>query len=164
MRVTEQTKYTDIADIEKYFKPDTVDALTAAAERCHGAMYDLTFAEFWDCSGGNYDRLGDLTDPTVLQVYWIKRFKAFFDEFAESLKKLQLPPTADEKRAGNNLLQVSWAEGILVFVQQWFKLPSYKAAEQITIGEILIAKRAQYNQDKYRRALSKIQIEKLHKK
>ena len=86
------------------------------------------------------------------------------EEITQALKGLTLSPTADESKAGQGLLQVTWGEGILVFLQQWFGLKSYKEAEKITMGELLIAKRAQYNQDLFRRRLAQIQTAKFKKK
>ena len=164
MRVTERTQYATVREYEKYFAPDFVKALQDAAERQFGAMYDLTFAEFHALANGDFSRLGDMSNPTVLQVYWAKRFSEFVDEFAKTLKKLQVKQTTDEEQAGADLLPVSWAEGLLVFLQKYFGLQSYKQAEQITLGELLIAKRAQYNEDLFKRRLQALQLKRMQKK
>lgn len=164
MRVTEKTKYADFVGIEPYIAQSAVVELKKAAERVYGGMYDLPFAIFYNCANGDFSNLGDLSNPTVLQVYWCKRFADFSEDFAKSLKKYTLPQTNDEMLASNNLIEVNWAEGILVFLQKYFNLKSFKEAEQITIGEVLIAKRAQYNQDKFRRNLSNIQSRRLKSK
>lgn len=164
MRVTERTQYATVREYEKYFAPEFVKALQDAAEQQFGSMYDLTFAEFYALANGDFSRLGDMSNPTVLQVYWTKRFAAFVDEFANTMKKLQIKPTADEEQAGAALLPVSWAEGLLVFLQKYFGLQSYKQAEQITLGELLIAKRAQYNEDLFKRRLQSLQLKRMQKK
>ena len=164
MRITDRTLYSTIKPIEKYFREETVKDLKRGAEAKYGAMYDLEFATFWACAGGDFSHLGDMKNPTVLQMYWIKRFKDFVEEFTKTLKGLQISLTADERKASEGQLQVTWGESILVFTQQWFGLKSYKEAERITIGEILIAKRAQYNQDLFRRKLANIQTSKFRKK
>lgn len=164
MRITERTLYATISPIEKYLRTETVKEIERAAENKYGAMYDLEFATFWACAGGDFSHLGDMRNPTVLQVYWVKRFNKFVEEITQALKGLTLTPTDEERKASEGLLKVTWGEGILVFIQQWFGLKSYKEAEKITIGELLIAKRAQYNQDLFRRKLSKIQMSKFHKK
>lgn len=162
MLITEQTKYVDILAVEKHFKDKSIEELKAAAVKHFGSFYDLTFETFHECADGNYTKvLGDISNPTVLQVYYIKAFEDFVKEFVEQLGKLQIPPTADEKKAASNLLQVNWDEGMLVFVQRFFGLKSFKEAEQITMGEILIAKRAQYNDDLFRRRLNNIQVQKM---
>lgn len=164
MRVTERTKYKTFQAVEPYIDAKSVKQLKRASEHIYGGMYDLTFEKFYACANGDFSHLGDLKDATVLQVYWCKRFNEFVVEFANALKSLALPQTPDEARASSSLLKIQWAEGLLVFMQQFFGLKSFKDAEQITIGELLIAKRAQYNRDKYQRELSKIQTAKFRRK
>lgn len=164
MRITEKTKYAKIAHLEKYFAAQTIDGLKRAAEAKYGAMYDLPFGTFWQAQNGDFSHLGDLSNPTVLQIYWCKRFADFATDYAKQLQACTLPPTADETAANNGLLPVNFAEAMLVFMQSFFGLRSFKEAEQITTGELLIAKRAQYNRDKFQRNLAAIQRKKFSKK
>lgn len=164
MRITDRTPYALIVQHEKYFTPESVAKLKAAAERKYGAMQDLEFGTFYNCTNGDFSHLGDMRRPTVLQVYWMLRFKDFVDEFAKAVKRLQIRQTADEIKASEGLLEVSWGEAILDFLQSKFNLHSYQEAEKITIGELLIAKRAAYNVETYRRKLSQIQTAKFRKK
>lgn len=164
MRVTPKTLYSDFEPIEKYLKDGAKAVLMAAAEKQYGAMYDLPFGTFFDCANGDFSHLGKLTNPTVLQVYWCKRFEEFTKEFAKVLKRLQVPQTPEEKQAVDAMMDITWGEAILVFAQKWFGLKSYKAAEKITVGEILIAKRAAYNQEMFARKLQKIQMRNLRRK
>ena len=165
MLITSKTKYSEIADAEKYITPQSAEELKRAAEDYFIGMYDLTFADFHACSNGDFSGvLGDMTDPTVLQVFWCKRFADFVQEFSEALKQTETLPTAEEKRAEKGLLKTDWAEGLLVFLQDYFGLRSFKEAERITTGEILIAKRARYNEGTFRRNLAKIYMQKIPKK
>ena len=165
MLITAKTKYREIAEAEKYFTPQSVEDLKRAAENTYTSMYDLTFAGFHACANGDFSGvLGDMTDPTVLQVYWCKRFADFVKTFADMMQKMQLPQTPEEKRAENGLLQTDWAESVLVFLKDYFGLRSFREAEAITVGEILIAKRARFNEDTYRRNLARIQTQKITKK
>lgn len=165
MLITEQTKYADIAHVEKYLTEKAVRELYKAAEAKFGSMYDLTFAQFHACANGSFSEIvGDMENPTVLQIYWCKRFGEFVKDFAETLAKITLKQTPDEKRACAGLLKTDWAEGLLVFIRDYFGLSSFKAAENITLGEILIAKRARYNDDLFRRNLARIQTQKIKSK
>lgn len=165
MQITEATKYAEFEPVEKYVTKKTVQGLFESAEEKFGKMYDLEFGTFWQCSNDNFaEVLGDMSEPTVLQVYWKKRFEKFVEEFAQQLKKLTIPQSPEEAQAAQGLIKVGWDESILVFAQQWFGLHSYKEAEQLTIGEILIAKRAQYNREKFQRKMSQIQMSKFKKK
>lgn len=164
MRITERTKYATIAPLEKYFTAQTVEALKTAAEAKYGGMYDLPFGTFWACQNGDFSHLGNLQNPTALQVYWCKRFADFATDYAKQLQACTLPPTADEIAANNGLLPVSFGEAMLVFMQSFFGLRSFKEAEKITTGELLIAKRAQFNRDKFQRNFAAIQRKKIKTK
>lgn len=165
MLITEATKYKDFRDVEKYVGEKSVQALYAEAEKRFGGMYDLEFGAFWECSNGNFEGvLGDIKEPTVLQAYWMKRFEKFVEEFAGQLKGLTIAQSADEQRASVGLLDLGWAEATLIFLQNYFGLHNFKEAERITIGEILIAKRAAYNRDKFQRNLAAINNQKMRKK
>ena len=164
MRIDKNTKYREFEPVEKYVPDSQKKAITNAAESVYGCMYDLEFGEFWNVANGDLSRLGSLEDPTVFQVYWLKRFEEFTKEFAETLNKLSVKQTTEEKRAAEGCLKVSWGESILVFLQKFFGLKSFKEAEKITLGELLIAKRAQYNDDLFARRISQIQMQKLNRK
>ena len=165
MQITEATKYAEFEPVEKYVTKKMVQGLFESAEEKFGKMYDLEFGTFWQCSNDNFeDVLGNMSEPTVLQVYWKKRFEKFVEEFAATLKAMTLTQTAEEIQAAEGLLKISWDEAILVFVRDYFGLHSFKDAERITMGEILIAKRVTYNREKFQRKLAKIQTAKLHKK
>lgn len=161
MRITSETKYVEIVAVEKYFDKKTVEMLKREAEKKYGEMYDLEFATFWNCANGDFSHLGDLENLTALQAYWMKRFEEFSDEIAKGLKQLQIKATEDEERASEGLLKVSWGESMLVFLQKYFGLKSFREAEKITIGELLIAKRAQYNEELFARRLAKIRTRKI---
>lgn len=164
MRITNKTKYKDFRFYEKYLKQEAASQIEMAAERACGKMYELTFATFYNCAHGDFSHLTDWKDPTVFQVYWCKRFAKFEVEIANALKQLTIPQTQDEIAASSAMLKLDWGESILIFLQQWFNLHSYKEAEQITMGELLIAKRAQYNQDKFKRKLNDLQLMRIKKR
>lgn len=164
MRIDKNTKYREFEPVEKYVPDSQKKAITNAAESVYGCMYDLEFGEFWNFANGDFSRLGNLEDPTVFQVYWLNRFDEFTKEFAETLNKLSVKQTTEEKRAAEGCLKISWGESVLVFLQKFFGLKSFKEAEKITLGELLIAKRAQYNDDLFARRISQIQMQKLNRK
>lgn len=164
MRIDKTTKYREFEPIEKYIWDSQKKAITNAAESLYGHMYDLEFGEFWNVANGDFSRLGGLDDPTVFQMYWLKRFDEFTKEFAETLNKLSIKQTTEEKRAAEGCLRISWGESVLVFLQKFFGLKSFKEAEKITLGELLIAKRAQYNDDLFARRISQIQMQNLKRK
>lgn len=164
MQIKEFEKYAEFADKEKYLTEKSVKKLKEAAEEKFGKVYALEFDTFRECYDGNFDTvLGNMQDPTVLQVYWQKRFADVVQEFVKAVKNMTLPQTADELTASKGLLSMSWDESILVFCQQFFALHSYKDAGKLTLGEILIAKKAAYNREKFQRQMTELQRKKLSK-
>lgn len=164
MLITSETTYEELKAVEKYLTPRAEQQITEAAEKEFGAMYDLPFSTFFECSNDDFSCLGDMTTPTVFQMYWRKRFERFVEEFVEQMKRYTLTQTEQEAQAASGLVKVTWAEGVLVFVQQYFGLKSFREAEQVTMGEILIAKRTKYNQDLFARNLNRIQIQNIKRK
>lgn len=159
--ITERTRYADIEASEKYYSEAAKAQLTEAAEKRYGTMLGMSFSTFWACCNGDTSHLGDMTHPTVLQVYWLRRFKTFVDEYTQQLNRLQPPELPEATQAAQGTLQVTFGEATLVFLQQHFGLHSYKEAEQITLGELLIAKRTAYNAEIFRRNMAAIQRRKL---
>lgn len=157
MQVTDKTTYEEFCVVEPYLTEESERALKDAAEKHYGSVYSLEFGTFYDCVNGNTAAvLGDMTNPTVLQAYWLKRLAETANEFAAALKRLTVGQTSEEVQASSGLVKSTWDEGILVFLQEFFGLRSYKDAERITLGEILIAKKAAYNREKFRRQLNNI--------
>lgn len=165
MQVTDLTLYADFELQERFVTEASKKALMEEAQKRFGNMYDLSFAQFRACAGGDFgEMLGNLTNPTVFQVYWMKRFSEFVDEFVNILKTMTLPQKPEEQQAAQGLLKTQWDESMLVFIREYFGLHSFYEAEKITIGEIVIAKRDTYNREKFQRRLMEIQLTKAKRK
>lgn len=165
MIVTNETRYADFQPTEKYLKPASVDALKKASERAYVGMYELTFGQFLRASGGDFSEvLGDMSDPTVLQVYWCKRFADFQAEFGDALKNTQVQPTADQKQAASGLPQQTFAEAMLTFGRAYFGLHSFAEAENLTLGDLIIARKDVYISAMFERRLQAIQMKKYKSK
>lgn len=165
MIISKETKYSDFAPLEKYLKPAEKEKIKAAAEACFKSMADLTFGEYWSaCNGHPEAIIGDYREPSVLQVYWLQRLREFTNELARLLKNLQPPRTATEMQAADALRPCTFAESVLIFLRSYFALPSFRDAEKITIGELLIAKKDAYNTAMYQRKLAAIQAAEMKRK
>lgn len=165
MIVTNATKYADFQHTEKYLKNAAVDDLKKAAERAYVGMYELTFGQFLRISDGDFSVvLGDMSEPTVLQVYWAKRFADFQKEFGDALKSTQVQPTPEQTRASNGLPKQTFAESMLTFGRAYFGLHSFREAENLTLGDLIIARRDAYISAMYERRLQRIQMEKYKNK
>lgn len=159
MRITNKTKYTDFEPVEKYIDEETTASLKKAAERAYKSMYELTFAQFLQACSGYFDGvIGKAQNPTVLQVYWRKRFAEFQVEFNNTLKATNVPLTPKQQRASEGLPKQTFAESMLVFIRQYFGLHSFKEAEQITMGEIIIARKDAYRSAMFERKMAAIEM------
>lgn len=127
--------------------------------------YTLTLAEFFACADGDFGCIiKDVTNPSTGEALWLDVFKVFMTDLGNILKKLVIPQTPEQKQASANCLPVEWQEGMLVFVRAYFGLKSFTEAENVTIGDYLLAKKDEYNTTIFQRNLAKIQTQKLHKK
>lgn len=147
MRITPETKYADFIDAERYISDDTKRAIEKAAEAYYKPCELLNINEFWGIINGNFEILGDITDPSVMQVYWKRRFDTFCKEFAKQCEALKVEQTPEQAKASAGCKPISPQENMLIFVRSYFGMHSFiEAAEKITLAEYLTAKRDKYNE------------------
>ena len=155
---------TYLEEVDKYLKAEYKKAIAEVAEHTYGSFNGLTLGQWIDCSEGRFERVVGEIRGTWLQVYWLRSFVEEAKRFPETLANLSPKMDADEQRAASNLLQTTLVESVMVFARSYFGLPSFKATEGLTIGEVLIAKKAAYNESIFQRRYSKIQLEKAKRK
>lgn len=163
MRITPETLYTKSFERnERYFRASDIEAIEHASEKYYGPICDLAFADYWAIANGDKDALfavlGDMSRPTIFQTFWVRAFRKYTETFSDALKRFSIPQTLQEKTAADSCAPVGFAEGILIFARSYFGLHSFREAERITMGEILIAKKAAYNDAIFRKKLSALQI------
>ena len=164
MKIEGRTPYKKFAPIEQYVSDESKKAMMAAAERAFKPCCSLTIDEFFGVCGGDYSLLGDTRNPSVLQVYWAKRFAVFVEEFTQACQRTMLEPTPDQRIASEGQIEMTPQEHMLVFVREYFNLPSFFAAGKRTLGEYLTARKDRYNQMLQQRKFEQLQRDKLHKK
>lgn len=166
MEVRSSTLYSEFAPFEEYATQESLQALKAAAEQKFGNCYGLTVDEFWGIANGDFSYIGITpemreNEPTVYQVYWIKRFNDFTQEIANACKRMTIKPTPEQEQATNGCVKIEPMEQMLIFVRSYFGLPSFKAAGLITMGEYITARKDDYNQRRTQRNWEDIQRRKL---
>lgn len=164
MRITSNTKYADFEQYEYALTEEGAQVLMAQAEEMYGQCSELTIDEFWGLIGRDYSLLGDMSEPSVLQVYWCKRFAQFCEQFAKACERLKLEPTETEKQAQTGCMPMSPQESMLTFVRSYFGLHSFYEAGKIRIGEYLLARKDAYNDARAKRNYANIQQAKLKHK
>lgn len=144
MKITSKTKYEDFMQYEAVLTAEQLQQIKQAAEEQYKSCYMLTIDEFFGILAGDYSLLGDMSKPSVLQVYWLKRFADFCDEFSKACERMTLKdPT--KPSLTNGCVKVEPQEGMLIFLREYFDLPSFFAAGERTIGEYLTARKDRYN-------------------
>lgn len=125
---------------------------------------ELTIGEFFGCLKGDFSVVGAgerWQDVTQGQYIWAMGFADFLDGLSSTLSRLTSPMTPEQKAAQAACMRVGFEESVLVFVQQFFCLHSFREAERLTINEYLIAKKDRYNAAVFEKKLSEIQRLKL---
>lgn len=151
---------TYVEELDNLLTEESKTSIRDLAIRTYGAFNDLTIGRWVECMHGDFSRvLGDITG-SWLQIYWLRAFKEFCEEFPKTLERLSPKMDNDEQRACEGLMQSTLIESLLVFTRNYFGLHSFNEAQEITLGEVLIAKKASYNDAVFRKMLAKIQLEK----
>lgn len=164
MRVTSNTKYADFEQYEYAVTEEGTKVLMEQAEQLYGHCNELTIDQFWGLMSGDFSILGDISDPSVLQVYWCKRFTQFCEQFTQVCRRLKLEPRDDEAKAQKGCVEISPMEGMLIFTREYFGLHSFSEAGQRTLGEYVTARKDKYNEARTRRNFEDIQKAKFKKK
>lgn len=165
MKITAQTKWSKIANLEPFFSEDTRKAMTEAAEAQFGDYYALTLDALFELLNGDFSAmLGNTDDPTALQVAWAKGFAEFAKTLTDTLDGMTIKPDAVEVRAQAGTLKMSFQEGVLVFCRDYFGLPSFAACGTLTVGDFLLAKKAAYNIAVAQRNMRTIQEQKFKRR
>ena len=164
MKIDGNSRYEDFLTIEPLLSEGSRVALKARAVEIYGDPWGLTLADFIAITGNDLSRLGDMSDPTILQMYWLQCFHEFVEQFQHILESLKMPMDATEEAAAASMKKVSMAEGMLVYARGYFGLHSFSDAEQITITEYVMARRDDYNKAIYNRRLAHLRAAKLKKK
>lgn len=148
MRITEKTPYSKIEPLERYLPNESIKEIKAAAVRFYKRGYDLTVDEYFGLIGGDYSLLGDLREPTILQVYWLKYFaEDFLPTFSRDCEAYKSPLNSKQREAQSGTYDMTMQECIVVFLQSYFHLPSFAAAGTLTLGEYITARKNRYNCD-----------------
>lgn len=150
MQITSKTPYAQLQPIESVLTHESIKELKDAAEAQYRNCYNLTIDEFFGIIGGDLSILGEMKEPSVLQVYWLNRFADFCEEFTKACSSLSVKDPEREKLQ-NGCVAMQPQEAMLVFTRDYFGLPSFFEAGKRTLGEYLTARKDRYNEAVVRR-------------
>lgn len=167
MRLTRTTKYKDFAELEQYLQEGERKRITETAARCYlgdGGYYALNVSQFVRLCGNDINALNNLPIDdlsSVYAVYFFQGLREFIADYISQLAKLNVQQTPMEQHAAKGCLSLSLAEGLLIFCRDYFGLHSFAEAENVTLDELLIAKRDHYNKVTFERNTARIQTQKI---
>lgn len=163
MRIDSKTPYAAIAEVDRYdlLDDESKQQVTDAAVKDFGSYWGMTINDLAAILNGDLSRLGDMAEPTILQVFWLKGFRSFIDEFTQAIERLTVPMDAEERRASEGLPSVSFIEGLLIFSKNYFRHHSFDQAGRTILSDIIIAKKDEYRSALSRKKWQAIQSEKM---
>ena len=159
MRITENTKYYEVAGLLQYLTPIDEIRLVFASEN-----YYLGESGWWGMRIGDFIKLlqGDLSifgvdkdnamDVPAFAHFIMKGFAIFMQDFCQTCKALDVPMTANEQRAQSKCLQMGVDEGILVFCRNYFSLPNFDAVADLPLSDYLLARKDSYNKTMFEKS------------
>lgn len=164
MKIDFSKPYSKYVDILPFVTDESRKVLMEQAAKIRDP-YTLTLAEFFACCDSDFGCVvKDTKNITTGEGLWLEIFRDFVEDFGKILERLVIPQTPEQKQASSNCLPVEWQEGMLVFVRSYFGLKSFSEAENVTIGDYLLAKKDEYNTAIFQRNMAKIQTQKIHRK
>lgn len=149
MKIDRNTKYKDFAPLEPYMSKGEADRIKAAAVRERfGAdgFYTMTIGDMFAVLAGDIRPLLLKASPdTVFAVYLAKAFADFMDTLIANLKRLTLPPTAEQVKHSQGCIPSAFDESVYVFCRNYFGLQGFEAVERLKVADLLLAKKDAYN-------------------
>lgn len=166
MKIDAKTKWQEVEPIYAILKDADIEALKDTALRLHGVngdFYTLTIEQFLTISGGDLKAFNLRGDGTAYERIFIDELQAFLRDYINRLTSYSVPQTSDEQIAGKVCMEVTTGEGLLIFARSYFGLKSFEEAGKLTLAELLIAKKDNYNNIVYQRELQRLQTRKFKK-
>ena len=163
MKLTEKTAMKDIfALVELMTEDQCREASEWATKVLRKKWHELTIWEANECMQGDFAVIGvegnDMLNCLASQYFWAWGFaQVFMPQYVKSCESLIVPPTIEEQEAAEGLISCSWYESQIVFTQKYFGLKDFNEAEKITLDQLLVARKAMYNEGMFQRKLFEIQ-------
>lgn len=121
---------------------------------------ELRIADFFGCIHCDFSAIGvdgsTWNNATQAQYIWAMGFADYLDGFGKMLERLTPTTTPEQRQAQSACLSVEFEESVLVFCRDYFGLRSFRAAEELTVNEYLIAKKDTYNKVTFERKMNDI--------
>lgn len=160
MQIDDTTLFSDVAHFIPYLEQSSIKDIKSAAERKFGTPWGLTIGELFTCMDGEFGIIGvDKRHPetlTAFQYYWMESFKDMCESLSKTLNALSVEQSADAKQASAACRPMGFQEGIKVFCREYFGLHSFGAVGALTLDDLLLAKKDQYNKAIFEKGMAHI--------
>lgn len=120
---------------------------------------ELRIGDFFACLRCDFSVIGVRSTwnrATQAQYIWAMGFAEYMESLSKYLQGLTPPQTPEQIAAQGVCRKVDFEESVLVFCRSYFGLPSFRAVEDITVNEYIIAKKDRYNAAVYERKLNEL--------
>ena len=110
----------------------------------------MKIGDFLNCCNGDFSGFFKSDKANSFDYVFVLAFKTFIEKFTVQMESLQVPKhllSDDEESINKKLLQLSFSENILIFMQKFFLLKSFEEVAEMRIFELILAKKNQYNED-----------------
>ena len=163
MKITPETPYAEFAVYEDYVSKEDMAKIDRAAMDLYGNFEDMTIEKFAELTQLTPEKAMKEYD-TVFKVRWLLQFKDFVEQFSKTVSNFSLKPTPMEASASSVCYEVTMLESMLVFSRDYFGLKSFSEAAKTTLGDYLIARKADYNSKSFERKFGELQMQKIKQK
>lgn len=159
LKIDKNTKYSDIAHYIPLMKEDDINFLLKKINFDFGTLKISYFCDILEKQEKMIDavKLKAFENNNAFDFFtWIYGFPRFIEFFGNELKKFEAPVQEATKIAASTLPKTSITEGIMIFLQDFFKRTSFAEVEDLTVNDYFLAKKAagqreifEYNLNQY---------------
>lgn len=149
MRLASDTKWADFfqfADTMAEGEAQRIGEAAAKARFGDGGFFDMTLGDFMRASGGDLTALWTDNGESVFDVYASEAFAAFIESLTDTLRKMTLQPTAEDKAMARGTLEMTFNEDIYYTCRGYFALRSFGEVDALRVYDYIMAKKDMYNQ------------------
>lgn len=148
IRIDRHTTNEEVAPFIELFNEEQRKAIKDAAVRDRfgeAGFYGLTVGQLTSVLSGDSRPLFDSGGRTVFDMARVTAFSEWVGEFADTLRRLTLPPTAEVMALQSGTLKSTFEEYVYTFCRSYFDLGSFEACDRLKVSEFLLAKKDDYN-------------------
>lgn len=155
--ITPKTKWADIAIYWDIVSRETKEQFYKQVQRYYNlALWEMTIKQLYKLLRG--EPLLPLNDTAFCQIFYFA-----VHEWAEQF--INVINSYTPKEGGNTGLKMTFAEAVLIEMQQYFFCRSFAEVEQLRVSDYILMKKAKYNTYlQEQMAIKKIQQQKKYKR